>query len=62
MTARPRPQLRSALASYEADRLPRYATVRELSLTVEESANALAYAESYATTFSHWMLTGTHRR
>lgn len=43
-----------ALAAYEADRLPRYAAVRDPSLAVEQAADAVEYARSYAS-FSHWM-------
>ena len=50
------PDLRSALKAYETDRMPRYETVRELSLAVENAADAREYAEHYAA-FSHWMLT-----
>jgi 2-polyprenyl-6-methoxyphenol hydroxylase-like FAD-dependent oxidoreductase len=49
------PTVPLALASYEADRLVRYAQVREHSLAVENSADAPSYAEHYAA-FSHWML------
>jgi hypothetical protein len=44
----------AALKAYEADRMPRYEKVRELSLAVENSADAREYAETYAV-FSHWM-------
>jgi 2-polyprenyl-6-methoxyphenol hydroxylase-like FAD-dependent oxidoreductase len=46
----------AALGAYEADRMARYAKVREHSRTVEGSADAREYAETYAA-FSHWMLT-----
>lgn len=46
----------AALGAYEADRMARYAKVREHSRAVEGSADARKYAETYAA-FSHWMLT-----
>ncbi len=50
------PDIRSALAAFDADRLPRYDTVHKLAATVEQSRTAEEYAHSYAA-FSHWMLT-----
>ncbi|MDI5973263.1 FAD-dependent monooxygenase [Streptomyces sp. SL13] len=54
------PDLRQALKAYEADRAPRYASVRDFSLAVENAATAPQYAEHYAA-FSHWMLAGAPR-
>jgi 2-polyprenyl-6-methoxyphenol hydroxylase-like FAD-dependent oxidoreductase len=51
-----RPGVRPALKAYEADRVPRYEAVRELSLAVENAPGAPEYARHYAR-FSHWMLT-----
>lgn len=45
----------AALRGYEADRLARYAAVREHSLAVENAGDAADYARHYAD-FSHWML------
>jgi 2-polyprenyl-6-methoxyphenol hydroxylase-like FAD-dependent oxidoreductase len=50
------PGLPAALRAYEAERVPRYAAVREYSRTVELATTAPRYAEAYAA-FSHWMLT-----
>ena len=47
--------LSSALAAFDADRLPRYDTVHKLSVAVEQSRTAEEYARHYAA-FSHWML------
>ncbi len=49
------PDIASALAGYDADRLPRYDTVHKLSAAVEQSRTAEEYAHHYAA-FSHWML------
>ncbi|MDT0433877.1 MULTISPECIES: FAD-dependent oxidoreductase [Streptomyces] len=49
------PDTARALRSYESDRRPRYATVREHARAVEHAADAPAYARHYAA-FSHWML------
>lgn len=49
------PDIRSALAAFDADRLPRYDTVHKLSAAVEQSGTAEEYARHYAA-FSHWML------
>ncbi|MEV8044741.1 FAD-dependent monooxygenase [Streptomyces griseoluteus] len=46
----------SALAAYERDRLPHYATVDELSKRVEDSTTPEEFATNYVA-FSHWMLT-----
>src|SRR4051794_38067429 len=46
----------AALAAYEADRIPRYAHVAELSAAVEHAATPQEFARHYAA-FSHWMLT-----
>jgi salicylate hydroxylase len=47
--------LSAALRGYEADRLARYAKVREYSLAVENAVDAADYAKHYAA-FSRWML------
>lgn len=47
--------LSTALATYEAARLPHFQTVRELSAAVERAADAAEFARAYAA-FSHWML------
>ncbi|RSM69610.1 oxidoreductase [Actinoplanes sp. ATCC 53533] len=49
------PDVRSALAAFDADRLPRYDTVHKLSAAVEQARTAEEYAHEYAA-FSHWML------
>jgi len=54
-----RPDLAAALAAYEANRRPHYATVRELSRAVEGSSDAAEYARHYAA-FSRWMLNEGH--
>ncbi|WP_128381758.1 FAD-dependent monooxygenase [Streptomyces cavernae] len=46
----------AALAAYEADRIPRYAHVAELSAAVEHAPTAQQFAQHYAA-FSHWMIT-----
>jgi 2-polyprenyl-6-methoxyphenol hydroxylase-like FAD-dependent oxidoreductase len=46
----------AALAGYEADRIPRYARVAELSAAVEHAPTPQEFARHYAA-FSHWMLT-----
>ncbi|MEU0332041.1 FAD-dependent monooxygenase [Streptomyces sp. NPDC006193] len=46
----------AALAAYEADRIPRYARVAELSAAVEHAPTPREFARHYAA-FSHWMLT-----
>ncbi|MEU0795930.1 FAD-dependent monooxygenase [Amycolatopsis sp. NPDC005961] len=46
----------AALAAYEADRIPRYAHVAELSAAVEHAPTPQEFARHYAA-FSHWMLT-----
>ncbi|KDN21799.1 FAD-dependent monooxygenase [Amycolatopsis rifamycinica] len=48
----------AALAAYEADRIPRYARVAELSAAVEHSPTPQEFARHYAA-FSHWMLTSS---
>ncbi|MEU7791622.1 FAD-dependent monooxygenase [Amycolatopsis sp. NPDC049159] len=48
----------AALAAYEADRIPRYAHVAELSAAVEHSPTPQEFARHYAA-FSHWMLTSS---
>ncbi|SEF37566.1 2-polyprenyl-6-methoxyphenol hydroxylase [Amycolatopsis pretoriensis] len=48
----------AALAAYEADRIPRYARVAELSAAVEHSPTPREFARHYAA-FSHWMLTSS---
>ncbi|HUQ56308.1 FAD-dependent monooxygenase [Lentzea sp.] len=45
----------AALAAYEADRIPRYARVAELSAAVEHSPTPQEFARHYAA-FSHWMV------
>ncbi|RFU47655.1 NAD(P)/FAD-dependent oxidoreductase [Paraburkholderia sp. DHOC27] len=47
--------LASALAAYEANRIPHYTQVRELAYAVEIARDAQTYAREYAR-FSHWML------
>jgi 2-polyprenyl-6-methoxyphenol hydroxylase-like FAD-dependent oxidoreductase len=47
--------LPTALAAYEANRMPHYRHVHDLALDVELAADAQAYARQYAR-FSHWML------
>ena len=49
-------ELATALARYEAARIPRYEHVRELSAAVEHATGALDFATQYAC-FSHWMRT-----
>jgi 2-polyprenyl-6-methoxyphenol hydroxylase-like FAD-dependent oxidoreductase len=49
------PTLSSALKAYEANRIPHYEKVRQLSKDVENSKDAQDYALQYAK-FSHWML------
>lgn len=49
------PGISSALAAFDADRLPRYDTVHKLAAAVEQAGNAEEYARHYAA-FSHWML------
>ncbi|MBE8517440.1 FAD-dependent monooxygenase [Amycolatopsis sp. H6(2020)] len=46
----------AALAAYEADRIPRYAHVEELSAAVEHADTPQGFARHYAA-FSHWMIT-----
>ncbi|WP_329235160.1 FAD-dependent monooxygenase [Actinoallomurus sp. NBC_01490] len=46
----------AALAAYEADRIPRYAHVAELSAAVEHAPTPQEFARHYAA-FSHWMIT-----
>ncbi len=46
----------AALAAYEADRIPRYAHVADLSAAVEHAPTPAAFARHYAA-FSHWMIT-----
>jgi 2-polyprenyl-6-methoxyphenol hydroxylase-like FAD-dependent oxidoreductase len=46
----------AALAAYQADRIPRYARVAELSAAVEHAATPREFARHYAA-FSHWMIT-----
>ncbi len=48
--------LSAALTAYERPRMGRFDEVRELSLKVENAADAAEFAEQYAA-FSHWMLT-----
>lgn len=50
-----KPSLSEALLAYQANRIPHYETVRQLSRTVEMAQDAISYARAYAT-FSHWML------
>lgn len=50
-----KPGLAEALKAYDADRLARYAHVREHSGVVEGSVDAADYARHYAA-FTHWML------
>jgi 2-polyprenyl-6-methoxyphenol hydroxylase-like FAD-dependent oxidoreductase len=50
-----RPDLPTALAAYQANRIPHYQHVHELALAVEQAPDAEAYARHYAC-FSHWML------
>lgn len=45
----------AALAAYEADRIPQYAHVAELSAAVEHAPTPGEFARHYAA-FSHWML------
>lgn len=52
--------LTSALSSYEANRMPHYAHVRELAYAVELARDAREYAHEYAQ-FSHWMLNEGYR-
>ncbi|MBB6110015.1 salicylate hydroxylase [Mucilaginibacter lappiensis] len=47
--------LTTALKVYEANRIPHYNKVRQLSWNVEIARDAKDYAREYAT-FSHWML------
>lgn len=46
----------AALRTYQADRIPRYVRVAELSAAVEHSPTPREFARNYAA-FSHWMLT-----
>ncbi|MDX8148873.1 FAD-dependent monooxygenase [Lentzea sp. BCCO 10_0061] len=46
----------AALAAYQADRIPRYARVAELSAAVEHAPTPQEFARHYAA-FSHWMIT-----
>ncbi|WP_189154806.1 FAD-dependent oxidoreductase [Lentzea pudingi] len=46
----------AALQTYQADRIPRYVRVAELSAAVEHSPTPREFARNYAA-FSHWMLT-----
>ncbi|MEU3647252.1 FAD-dependent monooxygenase [Lentzea sp. NPDC034063] len=46
----------TALAAYQADRIPRYARVAELSAAVEHAPTPQEFARHYAA-FSHWMIT-----
>lgn len=46
----------AALAAYQADRIPRYARVEELSAAVEHAPTPQEFARHYAA-FSHWMIT-----
>lgn len=46
----------TALKAYEADRIPRYARVAELSAAVEHAPTPEEFAHRYAA-FSHWMIT-----
>jgi 2-polyprenyl-6-methoxyphenol hydroxylase-like FAD-dependent oxidoreductase len=46
----------AALTAYEADRIPRYAHVAELSAAVEHAPTPQEFARHYAA-FSHWMIT-----
>jgi salicylate hydroxylase len=55
-----KPDLADALSAYDADRLARYARVREHSRAVEGSVDAADYARHYAA-FTHWMLASTGR-
>jgi 2-polyprenyl-6-methoxyphenol hydroxylase-like FAD-dependent oxidoreductase len=50
-----RPDLASALAAYERNRMPHYRRVHQLAQAVEDAADAQGYARTYAR-FSHWML------
>jgi len=50
-----RPDLATALKDYEANRLPHYQKVHQLSLDVENASDAAEYSKQYAK-FSHWML------
>ncbi|SDG08719.1 2-polyprenyl-6-methoxyphenol hydroxylase [Lentzea fradiae] len=46
----------AALKTYEADRMPHYAHVAELSAAVEHAPTPEEFAQRYAA-FSHWMIT-----
>lgn len=48
----------AALDAYQADRIPRYARVADLSAAVEHSSTPQEFARHYAA-FSHWMLQST---
>ena len=48
----------AALATYEADRMPRYAHVARLSAAVEHAPTPREFARNYAA-FHHWMLTAS---
>ncbi|MEV4320292.1 FAD-dependent monooxygenase [Actinocrispum sp. NPDC049592] len=52
----PTGDVRAALAAYEADRIPRYAHVADLSAAVEHASTPQEFARNYAA-FSHWMIT-----
>ena len=52
--------LAAGLKAYEANRMPHFERVRELSLAVEFAPDAAAYAREYAA-FSHWMLNEGYR-
>ncbi|SEQ53387.1 FAD-dependent oxidoreductase [Lentzea albida] len=49
----------AALQAYQADRIPRYERVAELSAAVEHSPTPQEFAHHYAA-FSHWMTTPRH--
>ena len=49
----------AALQAYQADRIPRYERVAELSAAVEHSPTPQEFAQHYAA-FSHWMMTPWH--
>ncbi len=50
------PDPAAALPAYERARIPRFDRIREFSESVENTADAAEFAETYAA-FSHWMLT-----
>ena len=52
----PSADVAAALQTYQADRIPRYARVAELSAAVEHSPTPQEFAHHYAA-FSHWMTT-----